>query len=907
MCAGVSYISPGEGDLRSEGEQERRALIVTSSRPDSHRNNTSPNKWSERIGRLKNCRPVSVHVFGMKHLWDVHFLLLILLYLLAAVTSQVNPGVCRYPLGMSGGKIQDEDISASSQWSESTAARHGRLDFEEGDGAWCPEITVEPDSLKEFLQIDLRSLHFITLVGTQGRHAGGIGNEFSQMYKIKYSRDGSRWISWRNRQGKQVIEGNRNAYDIVLKDLEPPIIARFVRFMPVTDHSMNVCMRVELYGCEWLDGLVSYNAPAGEQMNLPIHPASLNDSVYDGAVIHSMTEGLGQLTDGVCGLDDFTLSHVYNVWPGYDYVGWTNESFPSGYVEIMFEFDRIRNFTTMKVHCNNMYSRHVKAFRQLLCFFRSEADWEASPLSFIPVEDEKNPSARFITVNLFNNMASAIKCQFYFADAWMMFSEITFQSDTAMYNTTLTTTKTGLPPNILPEDDPTHKIDDSNTRILIGCLVAIILILLVIIVIILWRQVWQKMLEKSETFAYNHNQSSTISEEESNATYERIFPLGPDYQEPSRIICKLPEFSQSSEESASTSIAASKSTSTTAVQDGAPHYAEADIVNLQGVTGSNTYAIPALTMDLLSGKDVAVEEFPRKMLTFKEKLGEGQFGEVHLCEADGMQEFMNKEFLFDIPVDQPVLVAVKMLRSDASKNARNDFLKEIKIMSRLKDPNIIRLLAVCIHSDPLCMITEYMENGDLNQFMSRHEPEGQLALLSNAPTVSFSHLCYMAAQIASGMKYLSSLNFVHRDLATRNCLVGKNYTIKIADFGMSRNLYSGDYYRIQGRAVLPIRWMSWESILLGKFTTASDVWAFGVTLWEILNFCKEQPYSQLTDEQVIENTGEFFRDQKRQIYLPQPVLCPDSLYKIMLSCWRRNTKERPSFQEIHRALLDIQP
>ncbi|XP_056460655.1 discoidin domain-containing receptor 2 isoform X3 [Gadus chalcogrammus] len=853
----------------------------------------------------------------MKSRWDLRYpLLVLLLYLSADVVSQVNPGVCRYPLGMSGRQIQDEDISASSQWSESTAARYGRLEQEEADGAWCPEGTLEPDTLKEFLQVDLRSLTFITLVGTQGRHAGGIGNEFAHRYQLQYSRDGSRWAVWRDRTGQQVIAGNRNAYDIVLKDLEPPIIARSVRFIPVTDHSMNVCMRVELYGCEWLDGLVSYNAPVGEQMNLPSFPVYLNDSVYDGAVIHSMTEGLGQLTDGVCGLDDFTQSQVYNAWPGYDYVAWTNESFPSGYVEIMFEFDRVRNFTTMKVHCNNMFWRGVKAFRRASCYFRSEADWEAAPLVFRAAVDGVDPSARFLTVDLANHMASAIKCHFYFADTWMMFSEITFQSDTAMYNTTLAPPNPGPPTSTQP--------DDSNTTILIGCLVAIIFILVAIIVIILWRQVWQKMIEKvsrrmlddeltaslsiqSETFAFSHtNASAAASEQESDATYERIFPLGGDYQEPSQLLCKMPEFT-AEEPAASTSAAASKPPGTAPAPDGVPHYAEADIVHLQGVTGGNTYAIPAVAMDLLSGKDVAAEEFPRKLLTFKEKLGEGQFGEVHLCEAEGLQEFMAEEFSFDVDEGQPVLVAVKMLRADASKNARNDFLKEIKIMSRLKDPNIIRLLAVCIYSDPLSMITEYMENGDLNQFLSRHQAPGPLAALSTAPTVSFSDLCDMVTQIASGMKYLSSLNFVHRDLATRNCLVGKSYTIKIADFGMSRNLYSSDYYRIQGRAVLPIRWMSWESILLGKFTTASDVWAFGVTVWEMLTFCQEQPYSQLNDEQVIENTGEFFRDQKRQIYLPQPALCPDPLYKTMLSCWRRNSKERPSFQEIHRALLESQP
>ncbi|XP_024290923.2 discoidin domain-containing receptor 2 isoform X3 [Oncorhynchus tshawytscha] len=862
----------------------------------------------------------------------------LLLFLLTAVRTQVNPGVCRYPLGMTGGQILDEDISASSQWSESTAARYGRLDFDDGDGdgAWCPNIMAETDAggPKDFLQVDLRSLHFITLVGTQGRHADGMGNEFAQRYRIKYSRDGSRWVAWHDRKGRQVIEGNMNAYDVVLKDLEPPIIARFVRFMPITDHSMIVCMRVELYGCEWLDGLVSYSAPAGQEMTYRGLDVHLNDSVYDGSMGLHMEEGLGQLTDGTWGLDDFLHSHVYGVWPGYDYVGWTNESFPKGYVEMTFEFDRVRNFTSMKVHCNNMFSRGVRMFRQASCYFRtSELDWESQPVSLRLPVDQVSQSARFITVPLGDRMASAIKCRFAFNEAWMMISEVAFQSaGTAVYNTSPTPRKRGHPTNVIPGDDPIHKVDESNTRILIGCLVAIIVILLAIIVIILWRQVWQKMLEKAsrrmlddelsarlaiQTQAFSFHHSSQSSGEGSNSTYERIFPLcSSDYQEPSRLIRKLPEFAQSTEELAGTS--SSSRPPQACGSDGAPHYAEADIVSLQeGTTGSNTYSITAVNMSLLSGKDTAMREFPRDKLTFKEKLGEGQFGEVHLCEAEGMQDIVEKDLSEEVndrsnevegSDDTPILVAVKTLREDANKNARNDFLKEIRIMSRLRDPNIVSLLAVCVESDPLCMITEYMENGDLNQFLSSHQlDEVEEIQSSDKATVSYSNLMSMATQVASGMKYLSSLNFVHRDLATRNCLVGKNYTIKIADFGMSRNLYRGDYYRIQGRAVLPIRWMSWESILLGKFTMASDVWAFGVTLWEILTLCEEQPYSQFSDEQVIENTGEFFRDQGKQVYLPRPACCPDAVYSsLMLGCWRRNAKQRPTFQEIYSQLGESQ-
>uniref|UniRef100_H3CRF4 receptor protein-tyrosine kinase n=1 Tax=Tetraodon nigroviridis TaxID=99883 RepID=H3CRF4_TETNG len=879
-----------------------------------------------------------------------------------------NAAQCRYALGMEDGTIPDSDITASSAWSDSTEAKHGRLSTKEGDGAWCPAGAVFP-SESEYLQVDLRQLHFLALVGTQGRHAEGHGQEFTRNYRLRYSRDGVKWLTWRDRWGQDVVSGNQNTYDIVLKDLGPPIVARMVRFYPLADRVMSVCLRVELYGCLWNDGLEAYAAPAGHIMYLSGVPVYLNDSTYDGSTEHGMQfGGLGQLCDGVLGGNDFTQTKELRVWPGYDYVGWSREALGQGSVDVEFHFRKPRVFNNMQVHSNNRHTQGVRVFNKVECQFKPGIlqPW-SSPLTLdVPLEDLKDPSSRTISP-LGARPAQILRCKFFFADRWLLISEITFLS--GVWNST---SHPFLPcPSLAPPEPPTSdadfdtntpraglpvaKDDSSNTAILIGCLVGIILLLLAVIAVILWRQYWKKLLGKAQgslssdelrvhlsvpsdnvvinnthSYSSRYQRIHTFPDERENEREGEVCPRllapalllnNPAYhvvlsgnRKGSRPLA-TPSASQAQEKSlnvpqvheepppypGSPPYPSLSPPVSPPLPPSVPHYAEADIVSLQGVSGNNTYAVPALASSSPGAEASPLPELPRQCLIFKEKLGEGQFGEkqVHLCEIENPQDLPILEFPFNVRKGRPLLVAVKILRPDASKNARNDFLKEVKILSRLKDPNIIRLLGVCVSSDPLCMVTEYMECGDLNQYLSHRVLLDKTGPSNDAPTISYPALISMASQIASGMKFLSSLNFVHRDLATRNCL-----DIKIADFGMSRNLYAGDYYRIQGRAVLPIRWMAWECILMGKFTTASDAWAFGVTLWEMLSVCQEQPYSSLTDEQVIDNAGEFFRDQGRQVYLGRPAVCPQGLYELMLSCWSRDCKLRPSFSDIHSFLTE---
>ena len=305
------------------------------------------------------------------------------------------------------------------------------------------------------------------------------------------------------------------------------------------------------------------------------------------------------------------------------------------------------------------------------------------------------------------------------------------------------------------------------------------------------------------------------------------------------------------------------------------------------------YDIPSLVV--ASAKLLLIET---ENICEERVLGIGQFGEVVLAETVGLSE---KDLKLGSSTDKNarILVAVKKLKDQADSSMKESFEKEIKFMSGLSDENIVRLLAVC-DKEPKFIVIEYMENGDLYQFLNQHQLDTSSAeLLENRLTVS--NLLYISVQIASGMRYLASLKYVHRDLASRNCLVGKNLTVKISDFGMSRNLYESVYYRLRGRAVLPIRWMAMEGFY-GRFSEKTDVWSFGITLWEIFTLGRFLPYEELDDQQVID---EAIKNKQRKL-LPKPEACPEDVYqRVMLKCWEYKLEDRADFAELNNCLEEI--
>lgn len=251
-------------------------------------------------------------------------------------------------------------------------------------------------------------------------------------------------------------------------------------------------------------------------------------------------------------------------------------------------------------------------------------------------------------------------------------------------------------------------------------------------------------------------------------------------------------------------------------------------------------------------------------------LGKGNFGEVFK----------------GILVRDKTAVAVKTCKEDLPPELKIRFLSEARILKQYDHPNIVKLIGICTQRQPIYIVMELVSGGDFLSFLRKKKDE-----LKTKQLIRFS------VDAAAGMTYLETNNCIHRDLAARNCLVSEGKVLKISDFGMSRQEDDG-VYSSSGLKQIPIKWTAPEALNYGRYSSESDVWSYGVLLWETfsLGVC---PYPGMTNQQAREQVEKGYR-------MSRPQRCPDDIYKVMQRCWNYNPEERPKFSQIHRELSRVQ-
>uniref|UniRef100_A0A8C6W0K6 Fibroblast growth factor receptor n=1 Tax=Nothobranchius furzeri TaxID=105023 RepID=A0A8C6W0K6_NOTFU len=279
-------------------------------------------------------------------------------------------------------------------------------------------------------------------------------------------------------------------------------------------------------------------------------------------------------------------------------------------------------------------------------------------------------------------------------------------------------------------------------------------------------------------------------------------------------------------------------------------------------------------------------EFPRDRLTLGKPLGEGCFGQVVMAEALGIDKDKPKE---------AVTVAVKMLKDDATEKDLSDLVSEMEMMKMIgKHKNIINLLGACTQDGPLYVIVEYASKGNLREYLRARRPPGMeysydIARVSDEQ-LTFKDLVSCTYQVARGMEYLASQKCIHRDLAARNVLVTESNVMKIADFGLARDVHNIDYYKKTTNGRLPVKWMAPEALFDRVYTHQSDVWSFGVLMWEIFTL-GGSPYPGIPVE-------ELFKLLKEGHRMDKPGNCTNELYMMMKDCWHAISSQRPTFKQL---------
>ncbi|KAM8972925.1 tyrosine-protein kinase ITK/TSK isoform 2-T2 [Pelodytes ibericus] len=272
------------------------------------------------------------------------------------------------------------------------------------------------------------------------------------------------------------------------------------------------------------------------------------------------------------------------------------------------------------------------------------------------------------------------------------------------------------------------------------------------------------------------------------------------------------------------------------------------------------------TVPVTAGLSYGKWEIDPTLLTFLQEIGSGQFGVVYAAYWQGTRK-----------------VAVKMIKEGMM--SEEDFVEEAQVLMKLSHPKLVQFLGVCTQQRPLFLVFEFMQHGCLNDYLRSHRG-----------TLSRGTSLEMCQDVCEGMEYLEKNNFIHRDLAARNCLVGESLVVKVSDFGMTRFVLDDQYTSSTGTK-FPVKWSAPEVFRYGRYSSKSDVWSYGVLVWEIFSEGKT-PFELLSNSEAVEQISNGLR-------LFKPKMASEKVYWLMNSCWQEKAELRPTFRALMGDIMKI--
>uniref|UniRef100_A0A6G1SLA0 Tyrosine-protein kinase transforming protein ros n=1 Tax=Aceria tosichella TaxID=561515 RepID=A0A6G1SLA0_9ACAR len=309
----------------------------------------------------------------------------------------------------------------------------------------------------------------------------------------------------------------------------------------------------------------------------------------------------------------------------------------------------------------------------------------------------------------------------------------------------------------------------------------------------------------------------------------------------------------------------------------------------QSTTNRDDYLTPKNQLSSSTASDYGVE-MPAASSSTQDESCSGY------CDTHDIRSFRTTAASL---VGTKLKVAIKKLKDNASSEEKRDFLQEAKLLANFNHPNIVHLIGICLDRGSTLIIMELMLGGDLIRYMQENTPR---QANNYADDLTYDDLLKICLDIANGCCYLEDMDYIHRDLAARNCLVSsrkrEERVVKLADFGLARDIYKDSYYKKMNDSAMPLKWMAPESLAEQKFTKKSDVWSFGVVMWEVMSYCQEKPYSGVEPFLMKEHLASGAR-------LRQPDCCDDSMYRLMNQCWQMEPNKRPTFHECRAMLIEI--